>query len=77
MLIIERVGGTLLGMSAIGFILLAARDEPLRVWMGADRSERDDGESKRPSIERPKLADVVVLEPGLKVGLAEDRRMAA
>jgi hypothetical protein len=75
MLIIEAVGGISLGMSAIGFILLAARDEPLRAWMGADRSRRDEGGSKRPS--NPTLANVVALEPGHKVGLAEDRRIAA
>jgi hypothetical protein len=71
--IIETVGGILLGMSAIAFILLAALDEPLRAWLGANGSRRGDGESESPSIERPKLANVAALGPGL----AEDRRVAA
>jgi hypothetical protein len=73
MLIIETVGGILLGISAIGFILLAALDEPVRAWVGADRSRSGSGESKSLPNERPTLANVAALEPGL----AEDRRIAA
>jgi hypothetical protein len=72
MLIIETVGGILLGMSAIGFILLAALDKPLQAWVGAALN-RGGTDSGIPSIERPQLANVATLESGP----AEERRLAA
>ena len=56
MFIIETVGCTLLGMSAIAFFLIAAFDKPLQNWLRADRSLRDDAGSAIRSAARSKRA---------------------
>ncbi len=66
MFIIETVGGTLLGMSAIAFFLVAAFDKPLQNWLGADRNVEDNAGAAIRSAARPKRASSAM--PAAHVG---------